>query len=129
MESEKQIEKSALLYLDYLRKELNDELFFWKQNTVGVFDQTLGAYRRPKSKFIISGVSDIIAIYKGMIICIEIKTSRNKQTANQVLFQKNVEKAGGLYYVIREVHHLQRVFESIRRNFQSKDRGSNTDHQ
>lgn len=55
------------------------------------------------------GVSDIIAVIDGRFIGIEVKTKRGRQSADQILFQKRLERAGGVYVVARcveDVEHL-----------------------
>ena len=54
---EKEIQLAICEYLAYKR------YFFWRQNTIPVFDK--GHYR-PMPKFSINGVPDIILVHKGI---------------------------------------------------------------
>ena len=77
-------------------------------NIKGIFNfhllAGLGAYK---------GCPDRIAIYKGKIICIEVKTITGMQSIHQKLFQKNVEKAGGIYVLARCVEDVEEIITTI----------------
>jgi hypothetical protein len=99
-QEEKRIEKEILMFL--MRKGI----FCWKQNTVGVYDEKIGRYRKPKSPFIISGISDILGLINGYglggrLIAIEVKTPerKNNSTKYQKEFIDNVNKNGGIAFV------------------------------
>jgi len=47
------------------------------------------------------GIADIYAIKGGRGIWIEVKSSRGKQSADQIEFQKNIEYHGGEYLLVR----------------------------
>lgn len=103
---EKWIEKEILMYLH------RRGIFCWKQNTVGVYDEKKGVYRRPNSPFIISGVSDILAIsdkYHGKLITIEVKTPerRNNLTTYQKEFMENIKKHGGIAFVACSIEDVE----------------------
>ena len=53
-------------------------------------------------KFGLKGSSDIIGIYKGIFLGIEVKTGNAKQSKFQINFQKMVEKMGGIYVLITD---------------------------
>lgn len=55
------------------------------------------------------GLSDLVAIRDGQIIHIEIKNKHGLQSDKQRAFQKNLEAAGGIYILardLRDVIHL-----------------------
>lgn len=54
------------------------------------------------------GGADLIGIYKGRFVSVEIKTATNKQTAEQLTFQQLVERLGGIYVILRSVDEAQR---------------------
>ncbi len=66
-------------------------VFHWKQW------QGLGS--RP-------GVSDILGIYKGKMLCIEVKTERGKVNEVQQEFIDRVNYEGGLAFVARSVEEV-----------------------
>ena len=53
------------------------------------------------SRFTTSGAPDIVIVIKGLFIALEFKTYRGKQSQDQKNFQKALEDAGGLYFIIR----------------------------
>lgn len=90
--SEKAIETVLLTYLNRIPK-----CFAWKNNTTGVFDARRGVYRKPKGKWNINGVSDILGIYHGRLLAIEVKRDRTaKRTKEQEDFINRVNKEGGI---------------------------------
>lgn len=90
---EKDIENQIL---DYLTK--SDLGFFWKCNIIGVFDPVRKVYRKPKNKYLINGVSDILGVRSDGIFCaIEVKTPKTKKNVSeaQKRFLDNVLDNGG----------------------------------
>ena len=65
------------------------------------------------SRFTTNGVPDIIAVIDGRFIGLEFKTYRGKQSEDQKIFQKRLEAAGGLYFIIRSVADLKNTLEQI----------------
>lgn len=63
-----------------------------------------GTARRLKAEGVVSGVSDLILLmpnseYHGL--CIELKTNKGRQTANQKSWEQDVQKQGYQYIVVR----------------------------
>ena len=98
---EKDIEKQILHYLDML-----PECFCWKNPTIGVWDSTKKVYRKPKSKYHIRGASDIIGIYKGKFLAIEVKSAKGRTSKQQEDFIDMINCAGGLAFVARSVEDV-----------------------
>jgi len=59
----------------------------------------LGAYK---------GCPDMIALKDGIVLFIEIKVEKGRQSQYQQEFQKNIEKYGGKYLIIRGIEDLQK---------------------
>lgn len=55
-------------------------------------------------RFGLKGSSDIIGIYKGVFLAIEVKTGNAKQTKEQINFQKMIDTLGGVYVLCRETN-------------------------
>ncbi len=53
------------------------------------------------------GVSDLVAIIKGVVYWIEVKKVGEKQNPDQIEFQKNVEANGGIYVLAYSVNDLR----------------------
>ena len=60
---------------------------------------TLKGKRIPSSGT--KGTSDIKACYKGRFIAIEIKIGRDRQSEVQKWYQEKVERAGGVYAIVK----------------------------
>jgi hypothetical protein len=57
-----------------------------------------------------AGVADIIAVLDGGKACfIEVKTPRGRQSPDQILFQRRIERLGGVYILARSVEDVQQV--------------------
>lgn len=66
---EKHIESGILDYLNFAQK-----FVCYKNINIGVFDKTVGAYRKARNKYAPVGVSDIYGNYSGRALFIEVKT-------------------------------------------------------
>lgn len=64
-----------------------------------VYDQQIRWTKSTTTK----GTADIDAIIFGKSVKIEVKIGRDKMSEDQLRYQVNVEKAGGLYYVARDM--------------------------
>ena len=96
--TEKQTQKACIEYLT-LKK-----IFFWRQNSGGFKTESGHFYSMG-----IVGAPDIFCGIKGQCIALEIKDVHGKQNDNQKLFQQNLERAGGRYYIIRSLDDLIKV--------------------
>ena len=80
--------------LDYIKTR--PDVFAYRNNT--------GAYRTESGGFLrygYPGSADIIGVWNGKFLAIECKTARGKQDIDQVRFQRDIEKCGGLYLLAR----------------------------
>lgn len=83
-----------------IRQYLNslEDSFFWKAK---------GDPRQHK------GISDLVGVYHGWFVALEIKTPQNKRglTLYQKVFLQKVKRAGGKAYVVRSLADVKRVFK------------------
>ena len=104
--SEKDIQS---FILDYL----NNFGFFWRNNTVGVYNQYKKVYM--KNNKLLKGVPDILGVYKGRFMAIECKSSNvKKMSEDQEKFKDNFEKMGGLFYMANDIDNFISWFNKIR---------------
>jgi hypothetical protein len=109
--SEKEIENAILEFLNY-----QVGVFAFKVNTMGVYDQRGGFYRK-LSKHVIPGTPDVIACVDGLFAGFEIKTKTGRQSNEQKLFQeKLISKSNGLYFIVRSVKDAEQALASVRGN-------------
>jgi len=108
--SEKILEQSILHYLN-----LQPGWFAFKYYSVGIFDP--GGFYRKKSRFAPNGISDIIGLYNGRFIAIEVKIKGNKPTEQQQAFINKVNKTGGAAtWVDSLIKAMEFVNELVERN-------------
>lgn len=62
--------------------------------------------------FGIPGQPDIFAIIQGRFVGIEVKTVVGKQSKDQKNWQRNCERAGGLYILARSVDDVRAALSS-----------------
>jgi len=55
------------------------------------------------------GCADVIAVIGGKFIGIEVKTPKGVLSADQILFQKRLENAGGVYIVARSIADIEHL--------------------
>jgi Holliday junction resolvase len=76
--TEKQIENQILSFLN------KKGFFVFKVQSTGIFDPTKGIYRKSFNPHHIKGVSDIIGIYNGVFIAIEVKKPYISKRTNTI---------------------------------------------
>jgi len=102
--NEKQLENLIFQYLKYR------EGFFFKINTIGVYDKDKGIYRKNINPNIITGTSDILGVVRGRFIAMEVKTKQNKKRPKeQIDFIDMVNKNGGLADFITSINDVERL--------------------
>ncbi len=99
---EKDIVRSILDYLEFRK------IFHWRNNT-GATIITRQSGKKDFYRFGAVGSPDIFAVIDGKIYGIEVKTLTGVQSENQKLWQKDFEKAGGIYLLIRSLDELIKV--------------------
>jgi hypothetical protein len=98
---------------DQIRLELgNGELVLWRNNC-GVAEMRGGF----KVRFGVGspGGSDLIGLYRGRALFVEIKTPTGRQSPEQRQFQQCVERHGGIYRILRSVDEARTFLEELRR--------------
>lgn len=96
---EKEAQKAILQYLELRR------VFHWRNNT-GAMVLGEGTASRRFMKFGTTGSPDIFILKDGVLVGLEVKSDTGKQSEAQIEFQKNMEKNGGKYYVVRAVDEV-----------------------
>jgi len=83
--------------------------YAWRASSVGVFDSKRAMFRASAKK----GVADILAVYKGQLIAIEVKIGKDRLSDEQEGFLKNIENAGGRYIVARDFGQFVQEWEVL----------------
>ena len=109
--TESQIQTAVRLELGNVTRY--PEIVLWP-NVCGVFlDEHSGTKRRVGVGN--PGGADLIGMWNGRFLGVEIKTPIGRQSPEQKRFQTLVEKRGGVYIVLRSVEDAQQWAESMRR--------------
>jgi len=61
----------------------------------------------------LDGVSDIIGIYRGQMIVIEVKSAKGKLTTHQEMFLNEINRHGGHALVARSISDVQQFIKEI----------------
>lgn len=80
-------------------------IFHYRQNSGAFMGQGGGMYQIG-----VKGAPDIIIVRLGRFVGVEVKDKKPsaKQSPSQIKFQKELEAAGGVYLLIRDVEELKR---------------------
>lgn len=90
----------------YLEKKKH---FFWRQNTVGVYDAKNKSFRR-KPKYAMNGVADIVVITDGgYAVFLEVKKPKGVLSLDQKVFKRKCEDKGCEYYVVRSIDDVKNI--------------------
>jgi len=111
MTLEKEIENSILNYLDFL-----PNCFAWKNQNVGIYDARKRTYRKSNSKHQFKGISDILGIYKGKMLAIEVKQPKKKPTEDQQKFINKINENGGIAFVATCINDVEVYLGTANRN-------------
>lgn len=104
---EADIEHLILNYLNSLK-----DCIAWKSPTTGYFDVKKGVFRKQVSRYAINGVSDILGIYKGRMLAIEVKRPQNKERPeHQVHFVNMINRHGGIAFFATSVDDVIKGLE------------------
>jgi hypothetical protein len=109
-QTEKEIQTACLNYLTGL--ELQGKCYHFRSGAGAV--KTLrqngssGFFKTGKA-----GVPDITLLYKGKFIGLEIKKEGGKQSPAQKEAQTQIEKQGGLYFIITSLQQLITILNTI----------------
>lgn len=101
MTPENAIKNSICAWLAY------QKCFFWISDRVGIYDVARKQFRSNKSPYRIKGVADILGIWKGKLLAIEVKTPKKYPSPEQREFLSNVIKHGGIGFVARSIDDVK----------------------
>lgn len=85
--------------------------FAFIHDSVGIYDTKLKMFRANKNRFRIKGVSDILGIWEGKFLAIEVKAGKNTLTPHQQYFLERVNQEGGIGFVARSIADVERFLK------------------
>ncbi|MGE0206104.1 MAG: hypothetical protein AB7E70_19660 [Hyphomicrobiaceae bacterium] len=101
---------------DAVRLELGDvrkypELVLWRNNVGQMIDKD---GRRVVFGVGGKGAADLLGLWSGRFVAIELKTDRGRQTDEQRRFELLIQSKGGVYVVLRSVEEARQWAASMR---------------
>lgn len=110
MGTETGIQTAILNYLALLENQ--GKVYAFRNNSFGGFIQ-----RRDGSKGFIKnnkrGMPDIIVCVGGMFVGLEVKTEKGRQSQVQKEAEEAINKAGGLYFIVRSVTEVETIIRQL----------------
>jgi len=88
-------------------------VFCWKNDRQGTFDPTKRVFRANKNPHKIKGVSDILGIFFGKFLAIEVKSKTGRVSPEQSEFLSNVNKNGGIAFVARSSKDVEDYLSKV----------------
>lgn len=79
----------------------------YRVNNVGVWDEAKQIHRRGNTE---KGLPDVIMIFKGRFVGIEVKAGRDKLSKDQLKRKFEIERAGGIYFEARSTDGFLKFF-------------------
>lgn len=104
---EKDIKDQMMDWLAYQKKT-----FVWIQNQ-GSYYTGEGRSRHGFKATSVSGVSDILGVWQGYPLAIEVKRPKEKPTQLQTEFLDNFARAGGIAICAHSLEELQRSLKQV----------------
>ena len=83
------------------------QIFAWPVDSVGIFDPTRKVFRKRHSQYHLKGVSDILGIYKGKPLAIEVKSLKGRVSPEQKAFLEMFNNLGGIGFVARSIEDCE----------------------
>ena len=100
---ESEIQSAIIDYLKMLEQQ--GKLFFHRSNNNTVYDP-IGKRFRSLAKGQKKGFPDILVLFHGKCIGIEVKTDTGRQSKEQKEIEKQFKENGAEYYVVRSVNDV-----------------------
>jgi len=91
--------KNAILAWLFMQKNC----YVWPNDSTGIFDPVKKIYRKKHSKYHRIGISDILGIWNGRPLAIEVKRPKGVVSPEQRVFLNEFNKHGGIGFIARSV--------------------------
>jgi len=112
-DNEHQIQARILERLGLLRNG-----FFWRENS-GMVKQTDSYGKVRMWRAGIQGIADVIGVYKGRFVAIEVKAKGKKPSVFQIAYLERVKQCGGIAFVCDDDKEVVRLLEEGFNSFDS----------
>lgn len=101
-ELESQIKKTIVQYLKFRN------VFCWVNSSTGIYDPTSKKFRKLTGTGMRKGVSDILGMYNGKLLAIEVKSKTGRLSEEQKFFLEDVVRHGGIGFVARSIEDVEK---------------------
>jgi len=88
------------------------KIFFFQVDSVGIFDTKKGIFRANRNPYRIRGVSDIIGIFNGVPLAIEVKSKKGVLSDFQKDFLSKWKEQGGIGIVAKSIEDVQKELDT-----------------
>lgn len=105
---ESQIQSVIIDYLSILENQ--GKLFFQRTNNITVYDSKKNIHRS-LAKGQKKGFPDLLILFKGKCLGIEIKTTTGRQSKEQKEIEQQFKKNGAEYYIVRSLEDVKRIIK------------------
>lgn len=94
---------------------------FFSVNNGGQFDAARGIFRKP-GKWYVRGVADVIGVYRGIPVAMELKSQKGKPSEHQDDFLRRFAAAGGVCGIVRSISDALQILRAADRIADSRQR-------
>jgi len=88
--------------------------FVFVHDSVGIFDPKRKVYRINRNPYRMRGVADVLGIWRGHPLAIEVKTPTGRVSPHQKEFLEKWREAGGIGFVARRVEDVVRELDKFK---------------
>lgn len=93
---------------------IQKEFFGWVETSTGIWDPKTSRFRKRSGTGMRCGVSDVVGIWAGRGMALEIKAEKGRLTDGQIIFLSDFRKHGGIAAVLRSVDDTLLLLKEIR---------------
>lgn len=90
--------------------EKSNEIYCFRAGS-GCIQTAYGGYFKTGKK----GLPDIICLYRGLFIGLEVKTDIGRQSKEQKEAEEIIKKLGGFYFVVKSTKDVIKIFNDLKR--------------
>lgn len=76
--------------------------------------------KRLKDEGVKAGVADMMILWEGRLICLEVKTEKGRQSTAQKEWEAEVTEAGGLYKIVRSTDDVRSFLTMVIPTFKAR---------
>jgi len=89
-------------------------IFFWINDSVGIYNAARGSFMRSSNPFRIKGTADILGILPGgRMLAIELKSKRGTLSPDQRAFLAEINSRGGLAFMAKSADDVAQQLDSL----------------